>query len=165
MENTPSRMSYTLTMQPRRSQVKPLLLACLSTLGALSACAGKPVRPTVVKDITVTEAVALIAKDRSGLTILDVRTPEEYHEGHIAGAMNLDFKSANFQDRLANLSRERTYLVHCGSGGRSGPTVKMMEKLGFTKILHMEAGYNSWIGEGRPVVGPPPLENVEPGIR
>lgn len=138
------------------------LIALIAMLSGPAACRPKPVKPAAVKEITVTDAVALLARDQSGFTVLDVRTPQEYNEGHIAGAANLDFKSSTFRDRLAALSRERTYLVHCASGGRSSPTVKLMEELGFTRVYHMEAGFDSWKGEGRPVVGAPALEEPAP---
>ena len=86
-----------------------------------------------------------------GMVILDIRTPEEYAAGHIANAKNIDFRSPGFQDAIANLDKEQAYLVHCQSGGRSGQSLEMFERLGFKSIFHLDDGFSGWQKAGNPV--------------
>ena len=90
--------------------------------------------------------------DGSGVVVLDVRTPQEFAEGHIEGAKNIDFTGSEFEKGLQGLDRKVTYLVHCKSGGRSGRSKAVFEKLGFEKILHLSNGFGEWEAEGNKVV-------------
>jgi rhodanese-related sulfurtransferase len=83
--------------------------------------------------------------------LLDVRTPEEFAEGFIAGAVNLDYKADEFEHRLDSLDKSRTYLVYCAAGGRSDKAAKIMKGKGFTSIVTLDGGMNAWAAEGHPV--------------
>ena len=105
-----------------------------------------------VKNISTKKAYELI-EERDGdsdFVILDVRTPEEFTEGHIENAvnienaMNMDFYADAFPDEMDGLDRNRTYLIYCQSGSRSGSTLQMMEELGFQDAYNMKGGINSW---------------------
>lgn len=106
-----------------------------------------------IKNITPKEARILIEKnkDNPDLVVLDVRTPEEFSEGHIEGAINLDFYSPDFREELGKLDRSRTYITHCRSGKRSEKTIEMMNELGFREVYNMEGGIIRWIEEGLPI--------------
>ncbi|MBC6609648.1 rhodanese-like domain-containing protein [Hymenobacter sp. BT507] len=82
--------------------------------------------------VTPTETAALLQKP--DVVVLDVRTPEEYADGHLAGARNIDFKSSDFDDRIAQLDKSKTYVLYCASGNRSGKTAKLMTEKGFPKV-------------------------------
>ncbi|MBL0103087.1 MAG: rhodanese-like domain-containing protein [Bacteroidetes bacterium] len=84
--------------------------------------------------------------------LLDVRTPEEYAEGHIAGSVNIDFKSPDFASRVDSLDKSKSYDLYCRSGHRSGESLKLMEEKGFTKVHHLEGGILKWQESGQPVV-------------
>lgn len=77
---------------------------------------------------------AIIASDA---IILDVRTPEEYAEGHLNGAQNIDFNAGELQAALENLDPSAEYLVYCRSGNRSGQTVALMEQAGFANVTDL----------------------------
>ncbi len=81
--------------------------------------------------------------------ILDIRTPGEYRNGHIPNAMLLDFHSPSFRGNLAALDKNRTYLMYCRSGNRSGRALTMMGELGFMKVFELRGGIKSWISSGR----------------
>jgi rhodanese-related sulfurtransferase len=81
-----------------------------------------------------------------------VRTPKEYEAGHLADAVLLEFHAADFAQRLGQLDRGKSYLVHCESGGRSTLAVEEMEALGFTSIYHLDGGMSAWEEAGLPVV-------------
>ncbi|MCB1231177.1 MAG: rhodanese-like domain-containing protein [Verrucomicrobiae bacterium] len=84
-------------------------------------------------------------------TVIDVRTPEEFAEGHIEGATMIDFKAADFESKLSKLDRDKTYLIHCRSGKRSTACLPTFEKLGFQHVLHLDGGFNAWQEAGEPV--------------
>jgi len=67
--------------------------------------------------------------------ILDVRTPAEVAEGHLAGALFVDFLADDFKEKVIELDKSADYIVHCRSGNRSGQAVVIMADLGFTGTL------------------------------
>ena len=98
------------------------------------------------KNINTRKAYELI-DERDGdsdFVILDVRTPEESAEGYVENAVNIDFYEDVFPDELDGLDRDKTYLIYCRSGSRSGKTFKMMENLGFKDVYNMKGGIESW---------------------
>ena len=96
--------------------------------------------------LSVTEAKEYIDahKGDSTFTILDVRTPEEYAEGHIPGAVLLNFKAAGFAAKLEELPKGNTYLVYCRSGMRSAKAAALMREKGFPAVLNMQGGILEW---------------------
>ena len=86
------------------------------------------------------QAKELISEDKE-MVILDVRTPEEFSEGHVTGATNLDFYAPDFEQQLERLGTTNTYLLYCASGNRSGKAASLMQNKGFKKIINSQAGY------------------------
>jgi len=101
------------------------------------------------KNLSV-EEFARMAGDR-GKVILDVRTPEEYQAGHIAGAVNLDVSASDFQAKAAALDRSKTYLVHCASGVRSVRACNQLSQLDFPNLYNLPGGFKAWARAGQPV--------------
>jgi rhodanese-related sulfurtransferase len=85
-----------------------------------------------------------MVKENKKLIILDVRTPEEYFEGHIENAINLDVNSTTFATEITKLNKESEYLVYCRSGNRSLVASELMKKSGFKNIFNMEGGFTAW---------------------
>lgn len=97
-------------------------------------------------DVTVARARALL-QERSGkadFVILDVRTPGEFAEGHLPGALNLDLQASDFEARLNGMDRGKTYLVYCRTGNRSQRAIQAMKRLGFRSVFHMTEGIVGW---------------------
>jgi rhodanese-related sulfurtransferase len=88
----------------------------------------------------------------AGVITLDVRTPGEFNEGHIEGALLVDFESGNFENEIAALDKTKTYAVYCRSGSRSGQAVKIMSDAGFTNIYNLNGGVIDWANSGLPLV-------------
>ncbi len=103
--------------------------------------------------LTPEEAWKLIQASRTpgALTILDVRTPEEFAEGHLHGALLYNFKSADFADKAAKLPRDAHYLLYCRSGHRSGLAAERLQQLGFTDIQQIGGGILAWQRAGLPL--------------
>lgn len=80
--------------------------------------------------------------------LIDVRTPEETADGIIEGAVNIDFQSANFTEKISALDMEKPTFVYCLSGKRSGEAVKQMEAAGFKHIYTLKDGLRNWKDQG-----------------
>lgn len=105
---------------------------------ALSACG------TIgFKDVSVEEAKKLI--DNGEVTVLDVRTPEEYEEGHIPGSMLIPLQELG--ERLDELDEEEPYLIVCRSGNRSAEASELLIGEGFPDVYNMTGGMNDWVYE------------------
>ncbi len=79
-----------------------------------------------------------------GFNIIDVRTPLEYHQGHIQGAQNIDIRADTFVTEIQKLSKSDTLLVYCRSGRRSLYAAQVMVSFGFKKIYDLEGGFLNW---------------------
>lgn len=135
-------------------------LALVFTITFASAGFAEPVKggkpaatTTTAKNVSPDEAEALI-KNSPKLLILDVRTPDEFAAGHIAGAKNVDFFGDDFEKQIAALDPARPLLVHCAAGNRSAQALKQIEALKkFEVIYHLKAGFSGWAGAKKPVEG------------
>ena len=122
---------------------------------SLYGCASQVELPNqIYKDIEVQEAFDLIQRNQGStvFVIIDVRTPEEFNEGHIENAVNIDFNSETFKEDLDKLDKNKTYFIYCRSGNRSGRAIPIMKGLGFKEVYNLSAGIQEWIAEGLPVV-------------
>ena len=96
--------------------------------------------------VSADEAAALA--ELSNITVIDVRTPEEYAEGHIDGAQLIDFYSDTFGDDIAALDPDGEFLVYCRSGNRSGQAVGLMRELGFDRVYDLDGGVVAYAQAG-----------------
>lgn len=84
--------------------------------------------------------------------LVDVRTPQEYAEGHIDGALNINVQSDDFKELVQRkLSKDSTVLVYCRSGRRSLDAAEILTDLGY-KVVNLKDGIIEWKGDGLPVV-------------
>jgi len=82
--------------------------------------------------------------DQPDTVVIDVRTKDEFNQFHLEGAEHIDIFSNNFVNRLRELDRDKTYLLYCRSGSRSGKACKVMHKLGFENPLNLKGGLMAW---------------------
>jgi rhodanese-related sulfurtransferase len=101
-------------------------------------------------DLSVSEFSSKVTE--AGIITLDVRTPGEFNEGHIDGALLIDFQSGNFENEIASLDKSKTYAVYCRSGNRSSEAVKVMSDAGFTNLYNLNGGVIDWANAGLPLV-------------
>lgn len=90
-------------------------------------------------------------KVASGAMLLDVRTPEEYSEGHLANSVNMDIKNPAFEENILMLDKSKSYAVYCASGVRSGKAADVMREKGFTSVFTLEGGIKTWKEKGLPL--------------
>jgi rhodanese-related sulfurtransferase len=75
--------------------------------------------------------------DMSTVTaVIDVRTPAEYAEGHLEGAVNINIEDPTFADQVSTLAKDGTYVVYCRSGNRSAQAIDAMTSMGFTDLTN-----------------------------
>jgi phage shock protein E len=86
-----------------------------------------------------------------GVVVLDIRTPQEFNQGRIAGAKNIDFLAPDFEQRIDTLDKSKSYLVHCASGGRSTHSLALFKKHSFQSVYHLDGGIKAWQKAGLPV--------------
>jgi rhodanese-related sulfurtransferase len=100
------------------------------------------------------EARETIGK-RSGdgsFVLLDVRTPKEFGEERLQGAVMVDFQSPSFRDEIAKLDRAKAYLLYCRTGHRTEGASKVMRELGFRNVSVILGGITKWKESGFPTV-------------
>ena len=144
-------------MEAGQTILKNFMVLALSVslvIGAAltSGCVGN--ETATIKDISPQEAFTLIQDNQNNpdFVIIDVRTPDEFAGEHIENATNINFYSEAFQDMLNNLDKNKTYLVYCRSGGRSGNALNIMAELNFREVYNILGGVNQWKREGLPTV-------------
>lgn len=131
------------------------LLLVLLVATALAACGGgDDVDEAGIRVLSPADSAALLDDPPDDLIILDVRTLEEFDEGHIAGAAMIDFYRTDFRTQLDGLDKDRPYLIYCRSGNRSGQTRAIMEDLGFTDVADVDGGVLAWTDAGFDLVAP-----------
>ncbi len=125
--------------------MKKLLTIALPLLMAVACTAQKS-----PEDVTTTEAKELIQNEE--VVVLDVRTQNEWNNGHIEGATHMDFYGDDFEAKLAELPKDKEYVVYCHSGNRSGKTVAKMKAAGFDNVHNLTGGITAWSGDGNETV-------------
>ena len=86
-----------------------------------------------------------------GTTVLDVRTPAEFAEGHIEGATVIDYNAPGFEEAVGELDRSVPYFVYCHSGNRSAGAVAVMTALGFERLYELDGGIVAWQAAAQPL--------------
>lgn len=90
----------------------------------------------------------------SNALLLDVRTPDEFGQGHLKGALNVDIRDAVFKQRIANLDKTKPVFVYCLAGSRSAEAVKALQQQGFTEIYDLKGGILKWGAAEKPLEAP-----------
>lgn len=81
--------------------------------------------------------------------LVDVRTLEEFKEGHIKGARNIDFFSDDFLTQFDAYDKNEPLYLYCRSGNRSAKASKKLSEAGFKNIVDLEGGYKAWKAAGK----------------
>lgn len=105
---------------------------------------------TVAEDVNV----ETFQSKMDGAQLLDVRTPAEWNEGIIEGAIMADFYEDSFKSELEKLDKEVPVAVYCRSGGRSGSAMDIMKEMGFKEVYNLDGGIGAWNSANKPTVKP-----------
>ncbi len=139
------------------------LLLLTATLFALASCAGTstpsaPIAPNVAQSsaidvanlpLNVDVATVHAIMGRNDVVLLDVREPEEYAAGHIPGVQLIPM--GTIPARLSDIPTDKTVIVTCRSGNRSGQITNFLRRNGFTRVHNMQGGILAWQRAGYPV--------------
>jgi rhodanese-related sulfurtransferase len=98
---------------------------------------------------TSPSAAASLIKEKKNLQLIDVRTPAEYAEGHLAKAKLIPLQE--LEERLAEIDKGKPILLYCRSGHRSGMALKILQDKGYAQAKDIEGGINAWTAAGLPV--------------
>ncbi|MCL3780091.1 rhodanese-like domain-containing protein [Prolixibacteraceae bacterium JC049] len=94
------------------------------------------------KDIDVKTFKQKIAKKE--IVLVDVRTAKEFAEGHIEGAMLVNFYGTNFERNITAISKKTPIYVYCRSGNRSGKAMQFLLKKGYKRVFNLVGGFKAW---------------------
>ena len=84
--------------------------------------------------------------------LVDVRTPAEYQEAHLKGAINIDVKDSTFKENaLKQLPKEKTIMVYCRTGHRSAMAARMLTAEVYM-VFNLEGGITAWKEAGKETV-------------
>jgi phage shock protein E len=93
------------------------------------------------------ETVLKNANGKDNFEILDVRTPGEYHSGHIPDAKLYNLMDPSFKNKVSQLDPGKTYYVYCRSGSRSMTACRVMAEAGLKNLYNVKFGLMGWQGE------------------
>ncbi len=150
---------------PAKRALAALLLAgaaCIA-FSALAVAGTEPV-PAVSKPAATVPATATAtpmsqeallqhqSQHPDHLYVLDVRTPQEYADGHVPGAVNVPYDQ--LASRLAEVPKDKDVVLYCKSGRRAGIAADVLAANGYTRLSHLEGDMSAWVEKGRPVEKP-----------
>ncbi len=101
-------------------------------------------------EVNSIEVNTMLQKDNSFI-VLDARTPREFSQGHIKGAVNIDANQPEFLGYIDKLDKNASYIVYCRTKNRSGFAVNYMLQHGFKTVYQMMDGITGWNQNGLPV--------------
>ena len=85
------------------------------------------------------------------IQLVDVRTPEEFAEGHIANAVNININGDSFDAEITKLDKNKPVMVYCKMGGRSAKAAASLREKGFKNISDLDGGITGWMETGKPI--------------
>lgn len=121
------------------------LITILSSILTLTGCSWAGGKTDSYRQISMDEAVSMMEQE-SGYVILDVRTPEEFSEGHIPDAINVPNENIGTDEIPELPDKEQLIMVYCRSGRRSKEAAKKLAALGYTNIVEF-GGIIDWKGD------------------
>ena len=128
--------AFLLSCQPANSQEK----ASKESL-ATKAAPGEVISVVLSQD----DFRAKMAELGAGIQLVDVRRPDEFREGHIEGALNINFLEDDFAQQMERqVNKEKPVMLYCRSGSRSASAAEELKALGFKEIYDLEGGFSDW---------------------
>ena len=124
--------------------MKKFITLLLSVL-FLAGCALPAGQEVSYRQINMDEAITMM-EEESSYIILDVRTPEEFADKHIPGAINIPNETISTEEIPELPDKDQLILVYCRSGNRSKQASEKLAALGYTNIVEF-GGINDWPGE------------------
>lgn len=152
------RLNITSNVPDNMKSIKIIQILFIITLVTLSGCVNQTDLSEEkdiefnLKTVSGEEFRDLIESMNETDTILDLRTPQEYSEGHIKNSQTLDFYSETFSKELDLLDKKSNYYIYCRSGHRSKLTLDSMRELGFENVYNLKGGITEWISSENNII-------------
>lgn len=86
------------------------------------------------------------------ITLIDVRTPGEFEQGHLENSVNINIAGSSFKEEVGKLDKSQPVYVYCKVGGRSAKAASMLREMGFEEVYDLEGGIQNWEKSGMKVV-------------
>src|SRR6185369_10831642 len=87
---------------------------------------------------------------KENVILLDVRTPEEYSDGHLKGAVLIDYQDSTFETKVSKFDKNKPVYLYCRTDRRSEAAQEVMLKQGFKKVTNLKGGILAWQKAGLP---------------
>lgn len=113
----------------------------LFLLISIFSCSNSTPKRELLNPLAFEKSIA----NTSSFYLIDVRTKEEFKDGHLKNADNLNLLDGSFEEAIKGFDKNKSIYVYCAAGGRSGKAANILESKGFMHIVDMKGGYNSWI--------------------
>ncbi|MEO0238593.1 MAG: rhodanese-like domain-containing protein [candidate division WOR-3 bacterium] len=104
-----------------------------------------------VREISAKELYKLLSHNKMEITVVDVRTPEEFLQGHIPSAINIDYFSPKLDSLLMTLPKNNTIILYCSHGMRSKNVAIRLINMGYRNVFSLKGGLKDWINRGLPI--------------
>ena len=134
-----------------RNARKTLIASMIVAALILGACGGSTATDSQLELTSVDEIAEIVASPPADLVVLDIRTPEEFAAGHLAGAINVDYYASDFESQLRELDLTAPYVMYCNSGNRSANALPLMDSIGFDEVYELDGGIQAWFSAGNPI--------------
>lgn len=115
--------------------MRSLFILAICFVAVLVGCSQK-----VVENMPMVDFEQTMLKDA---ILIDVRTPEEYAEGHLEDALNINWYDADFAEKFDGMDKQKTVYVYCKSGRRSLEAQEKLKSVGFKNVINLEGGYDA----------------------
>ena len=131
-----------------------LIILLIAILIPLVACSSQGAQAPSEVDLsalpdTVTPQQVNEIRNHPDVVVIDVREPWEYNEGHIPGVKLIPL--GTLPDRMNEIPKDKTVILTCRSGNRSGQAFRFLREQGFDNVHNMEGGILAWEKQGLPV--------------
>lgn len=90
--------------------------------------------------------------DKKGAALVDVRTSEEYAQGHLANAVLIDYYASDFKTKADKLDKTKPVFLYCKAGSRSNAAANILIEMGFKEVYDLNGGISAWKQSNKPVV-------------
>lgn len=137
------------TKKKKRMKTTILFILSAAFYLSLSGCSQNAETTAQLLDVAAFEQKMNSTNDK---IVLDVRTPAEYRQGHLAGATLIDVLESDFEAKAQKLDKSKPLFVYCASGIRSEEAVEILHRLGYREIYELEGGFQEWESARKPFV-------------
>ena len=86
------------------------------------------------------------------IVLIDVRTPQEYEQGHLENSININIAGDSFKEEVEKLDKSQPVYVYCKVGGRSARAASTLKEMGFEEVYDLEGGIRNWESSGMEIV-------------